>query len=295
MKKSGVILAAVAFAFCGRFQPASAQDNLRIWKEFVAALKGGTLTLDRIEPLYGVPKETLMRHLMERKEIADRHGYWQEWDSTEVFPVGNLVHFLVTLSVGGGMKSDCCFSFRKEGDRWFYGHLENIFIRLDKTPAPPTSEFPDVSPETKAWQREEIYWSELVYFYLRVAKEKGKDYFLDLLKKGDGYFVAAKSWVPFLPPQRAFILYLCWDETRLREDRVVLEKLTDDEALVRLQTHFFFLYKRATHLRQWISFDDYRRIFETIWQDRARAAGWKLEIRYEDPECLKCVFYFTKK
>lgn len=35
--------------------------------------------------------------------------------------------------------------------------------------------------------------------------------------------------------------------------------------------------------------------FETIWQDRAAAARWVLEIKYEDPECLTCVFRFTRK
>ena len=32
--------------------------------------------------------------------------------------------------------------------------------------------------------------------------------------------------------------------------------------------------------RQQIPFEDYTKIFETIWQDRARAAGWTLEIEY---------------
>ena len=173
--------------------------------------------------------------------------------------------------------------------------MEGIFIRLDKTPKPPTSDFPDIDADTKAWQREEIYWSEIVRLYLSIAKKNGKPYALDLMKSGPGYFVAAKSWVPFVAPARAFILYLCWNESRLRENLVVLEKLTDLEAVVSMQTHYFFLYKRATHLRQWIPFDEYRQIFETIWQDRAAAAGWALEIKYEDPECLKCVLRFTKK
>jgi hypothetical protein len=31
-------------------------------------------------------------------------------------------------------------------------------------------------------------------------------------------------------------------------------------------------------LKTWISLDDYRRLFETIWQSRAAAAGWNLTI-----------------
>jgi hypothetical protein len=73
-----------------------------------------------------------------------------------------------------------------------------------------------------------------------------------------------------------------------------LEKLTDDEAVVSLQTHYFFLYKRSSHMRQWLPFGEYRTLFETIWQDRAAKAGWRLDIEYKDPECLQVVFRFTK-
>jgi hypothetical protein len=32
----------------------------------------------------------------------------------------------------------------------------------------------------------------------------------------------------------------------------------------------------------------------TIWKDRAKEAGWKLEIEYQDPECLRVVFRFSR-
>jgi hypothetical protein len=291
------LIAAVGLTVLFGIRDGYGQDNLAIWKEFVAAVKSGTLSTEQIRPLYGVPKEVLLEHLRQLKVASDTNSSWADWDNPEVFPVGNLVHFVVKLRIGPGMTTDRCLSFIKEGNKWYYSHMEGIFIRLDKTPKPPTSDFPDVDAETKAWQREEIYWSELVWHYLSIAKKNGKAFALDLLKSGPsgpGYFVAAKSWVPFLPPARAFILYLCWNESRLRENLVVLEKLTDREAIVSMQTHYFFLYKRATHLRQWISFDEYREIFETIWQDRAAAAGWELKIEYKDPECLQCVLRFTR-
>jgi hypothetical protein len=49
---------------------------------------------------------------------------------------------------------------------------------------------------------------------------------------------------------------------------------------VRLNTHFFALYFAATHLKPAISLDNYKQIFETIWQDRASNAGWHLDIGY---------------
>jgi hypothetical protein len=291
-RRLGLMVAWLA-CFSG-FSFSSGPDDLAIWKEFVAAVKNGTLAPEQIRPLYGVPKETLLEHLRQLKVASDMNSSWADWENPQVFPVENLVHFVVKLRIGPQTATERCLTFIKEDGRWYYSHMEGIFMRLDKTPPPPTSDFPDVDAETKAWQREEIYWSELIGHFLAIAEKNGKAFALDLLKSGPGYFVAAKSWVPFLPPARAFILYLCWNEARLRENMVVLEKLSDSEAVVSLQTHFFFLYKRATHLRQWIPFDEYKEIFETIWQDRAQAAGWNLEIEYKDPECLQVVFRFTK-
>ena len=37
----------------------------------------------------------------------------------------------------------------------------------------------------------------------------------------------------------------------------------------------------TAHLKQEISSDDYRSLFEVMWLDRARSAGWDLHISYE--------------
>jgi hypothetical protein len=83
----------------------------------------------------------------------------------------------------------------------------------------------------------------------------------------------------------------------LRGNEVVLEKLEDNEASVRIKTHYFRLYQVTAHLRQWISFEDYKRLFETIWQDCARAAGWKLRIEYIDKDysASECRLRFYRK
>ena len=294
MRWAKLVLLASWLAFSSGLSTPSGQDDLAIWKEFVTALKTNAFTVEQVRPLYGVPKETLFKWLMDRKEVADTLATWKEWEAPDVFPSGDLVNYVLSLSSGPGHKSNLCFSLVKEGERWYFGAMEGILIRLDKTPVPPTSDFPDVPAETKAWQREEIYWSQVVYFYTALSPKIGKDAYLNLLKDGAGYFVGAKTWVPFLPPQRAFILYLCWEQSRLRENLVVLEKLTDEEAVISLQAHFFFLYKRTGHLRTQIPFEEYRRIFETVWQDRAANAGWTLAIEYKDPECLQVVLHFTK-
>lgn len=130
----------------------------------------------------------------------------------------------------------------------------------------------------------------------RAGRPQGRDYAFDFFKDGAGYFLAAKTWVPFVEPRRAFILYACWEQANLRGNPVTLEKLGDAEAVVRVSTYYFGLYKASAHLRQQIPFEDYRRIFETIWRDRARAAGWAFEIEYKDEgyPASSCVLRFKR-
>jgi len=291
--KLGVLVAWLACS--GGYSYPNDQRDLAIWKEFVAALRTGTLTVDRIRPLYGTDRGLLLKWLNDLMKATRDNNALSDWDAPEIIPVENLVHFVVKLRIGPEMTTERSLSFIKEGNRWYFGHMENIMIRLDKIPPPPTSEFPPLPEETLTWQRNEILWSDLIRIYLTTAEKNGKDFALNLFKTGPGYFVGAKSWVPFVPPARAFILYLCWAESRLYGNLVTLEKLTDEEAVVGMQTHYFWLYKRSSHMRQWLPFEEYRTIFETIWQDRAESAGWKLDIEYMDPECLQVVFHFGKK
>lgn len=296
MKAARVIAAVSGLIVLGSFPPAHGQDSLRVWREFVAELRSGEITAERILPYDGVTADALLRQLQLLKARADSMSSWSEWEtSPETFNVEDQIHYIIALGFGDSTESPFCFTFLTEKEKWYYRHLEGIFIRLDRTPSPPTSEFPDLPEATKAWQREEIYWSQMVYFYSVISKEKGTDYFLNLLKDGAGYALAAKTWVPFVTPRRAFILYACWEQNRLRANAVELLKLTDDEAVVKLQSHFFYLYKIASHFKQQIPFADYRRFFETIWQDRASNAGWKLQIACEDAECLQCTMHLTKR
>lgn len=138
-----------------------------------------------------------------------------------------------------------------------------------------------------------MYWSFVVLtLYLPVAREKGNEYALGMLKDGGGYFVGAKTWVPFAAPHKAFILYLCWEQAKLRGNHVTLMKLEEDEAIVQLNTQFFALYFTAGHLKPRISLEDYKRVFEPIWQDRAFNAGWSLDIQYT--EHYRVTFHFKR-
>jgi hypothetical protein len=289
----GIFLIALSapLAFTSPVSPAG--DDLAIWKEFVAAMKtGGGLPSAKVRPYY----EELRQPILGWLEEMSRKATWAEWEKTpEVHRVGEHVHFLIPLTFDG-QTATYCLTFLVEDGAWFFRHLEAINIRLDKTGPLPAATFPDVDEATKARIREETAWSREVRVFNELAALKGKTYAFDFFKDGEGYFLAAKTWVPFVEPAKAFILYACWEQANLRGNSVTLEKLDDRQAVVKLSPYYFRLYKESAHLPRQIPFEDYAKIFETIWQDRARAAGWTLQIEFgnEGYPASECVLRFKR-
>jgi hypothetical protein len=283
----------IVFSAARPILPSGQERDLLIWKEFVTALIKGEIRPEMLRPYYGELRSPLMEYLKEMREKAAS----PEWEAEpEVHRVGDRIHFLIPLTFDKS-RATYCFTFITDKERWYFQHLEAITIRLDKTGTLPTANFPDVPEETKAHIREETRWSREVWIFNLLARDKGKNFAFDIFKDGNGYFLAARTWVPFVEPSRAFILYLCWEQANLRGNEVVLEELEDREAAVSMRTHFFHLYNVTAHLKQQILFEDYRKIFETIWLDRARAAGWTLRIEYVDTEypAGECCLHFSKE
>ena len=274
------------------FHPAYGQDNILIWKEFTQTLRSGRMTVDRIHP-HSQLGDTFKPILLGYLDSIRTQAAPDDWTAEpEIIRVDNRIQYIVPWTTRG-QKIPYCFSFVTEDARWYFQHLETIFIRLDTLSHLPASNFPDVSEDQKQGAREEIYWSSVVInFYLPIAKEKGKEYALSMLKDGGGYLVGAKTWVPFAAPNKAFILYLCWEQAKLRGNDVTLVKLEENEAIVRLNTQFFALYFTAAHLKPKIPLEDYKMIFETLWHDRALNAGWSLDIQYA--EDYRVTFHFKR-
>ena len=292
MKKHAAL---VSWALMFALAPAHAAvpDDQAIWKEFSALVRKGDFPRDRLKPLIPGGEADLLRFLSVFQPAPP--SMWER--ETEIVRGGSTINFIIPF---GDESRPFNFIIVEEGGRWFFHHLEQVMLRLDKTPPPPTSDFPDTSEERKAWARDEIYWSQVVRLYKSLVPKLGKEAFLDLFRDGPGFFVGAKSWVPFVPPHRAFILYLCWYQARLhgmntRGECVILESLDDRAAVVRLKDDVFFrLYQVASHIRPQISFVDYREIFEAIWTERAAAAGWALAIEYPSPDGLEVLFRFSR-
>ncbi|UCF06032.1 MAG: hypothetical protein JSV33_03095 [bacterium] len=258
------------------------QADVAVWQEFVNLLKTRPFPSERVRPY----REELRKSVLGFLELMREQADWEEWTvEPAAFRVGDQLHFLLPLTFGEHTV-DYSFSFLVEGDEWFFQHFEAIALRMDQLGPVPVSEFPDLPDDTKAWMRAEIAVSRDVWLYNALAAEKDRDVALDWFRDGAGYALAARAWVPFVSPERAFVLYLCWEQANLRGNILTLERLEDEEAVVRFIPMYFLLYKNTGHLKQQISFEDYRRLFEFRWRDRATNAGWKIDFSYEGDECV---------
>ena len=257
-------------------------NELDIWKAFVAWLKMGLQDESRLSPYYEPLREPLWKFLRSLREQAlpgelESEPEWRRVD--------DQVHYLLPLTLNGERET-YCFTFRLSDGEWAFQHIESIVIRLDQIDALPCAQFPDLPEAKKAWIRAEWEVSQQVRWFNFLAAEKGRQAAFDWFKDGAGYALAARTWVPFVSPRRALILYLCWEQANLRGGRVVLHQLDDREARVELEPLYFKLYSQAGHLRQQISLEDYRHIYEVTWSDRAAAAGWQLEISEDKEDTL---------
>jgi hypothetical protein len=260
-------------------QGASDADQ-KIWAEFVSLLKDGKITERHVRPAY-TPASTMLQFL-----DAMRGGArWTEWELTpEIYRAGSTVHFVIPLSEHG-TPGTYSFTFVEQAGQWFLQHFESIVLRLDRVGQPPVSAFPDLPEDQKAWMRQENYWSQMMVLFRQMRAAAGPEAAFNMFRDGPGYLVQAKTWVPFLPPARSFILFSCWEQSRLHGNAVTLERLNDSEAVVSIDSIYLRLYRQTGHMRQLVSEDDYRRIFETIWRDRAAAAGWTVQFEYEGTRC----------
>ena len=253
-------------------QTQSEVEDVKVWSSFVRLLQTGAFLSIPIRPYYPMLLEPLQIFLQKRSRDAD----WHEWETLpEIHRVENRVHYLLDLTVDHATET-FCFTFLVEGSDWYFQHAESIILRLDLLDPLPTSRFPDLHETKKVWMSEEIRMTEMVRLFNWLVQERGRDFAFYWFQDGEGYSLAAKTWVPFVPVHQAFILYLCWEQSNLRGSLVTLVELSDEIARVEMDSMYFHLYHRTGHLKQQISFEDYQKLFEATWNDRAEKAGWQV-------------------
>lgn len=276
----GLALAACVSASGGDGGGQRGGSELEVWSQFVRTLEGGSYPPEDVRPYYENLRQPMVGFLDEMREKAD----WKQWREPRVLREDDELHFLLPLTFDGETAT-YCFSFLREGDRWHFEHLEAITLMIDSLGPFPVRSFPDLEDEQKDWIRGEIEISQEVRMFNTLAAERGIPAALDWFKDGAGYALAARAWIPYVSPSRAFILYMCWEQANLRGNQVVLQRLDADSAVVTIRPRYFRLYEQAAHLKQQIQPQLYGQLYETRWHDRSAAAGWELALSCEAGDC----------
>lgn len=274
----GVVACASPPHTADRALPAS--PDLEPWRQFVEVLRTGNYPAGDIRPY----QESLRQPMADFLEAMSRKADWQQWRRPKIFRESDELHFVLPLTFDG-QTATYSFSFVREGDRWHFQHLEAISLPMYRLEPLPARVFPDIPEMEKAWIREELEVSQEVRLFNTLKALEGTAAALDWFKDGPGYALAARAWIPYVSQRRALVLYLCWEQANLRGNEVVLEELGEDRAVVKVKPRYFQLYERAAHLKQQITPELYGQLYETRWQSRASAAGWKLNLLCVDGEC----------
>lgn len=267
-----------------------AQEPGEIWNDFLDKLRNKRISVEMIDPMeeLGDAFKPVLLSFLDSLRVQASEIDWTR--NPEIIVQGDKILFITPWTTRFDTVT-YCLTFKTVDSKWYFEHIESIFIRLDKYEPLPRSNFPDIDESQKAWMREENFWSYIIInFYLPVSQKNGQTYALDLLKDGGGYNVAAKAWVPFLPDHKAFILYLCWEQSRLRGNNVTLKRLDDNKSEIIIESQYLALYNNSAHMRNIISIEEYKTIFETIWRDRIKYSGWNMTIDYINDYTVKFSF-----
>jgi hypothetical protein len=196
----------------------------------------------------------------------------------KIVQVGQTIHFLLRRD-----KPDekFCVSVQVEGDHWYMQHLESINIDFSEPSDTPcvAEDLPSLPEAQVAWIREEVAMTERVRLFAFLCASKTRQFALDWFKDGDGYALAARAWIPYFAPEVALVWYAAWSEWYLHRNPACIKMVGPQKATLCLTDPLHWhLYRQTGHLRSQISEADYEALFDVIWQDRARAAGWRLGI-----------------
>jgi hypothetical protein len=249
-------------------------EEMTAWREFKQLLQVNHMTRQKLRPYHEALAEPMLSFIEREKEIIANA------EPLKTLRTSETLHYFVTL--GNGLT---CFSFVEQKGARFLSHIEGVLVPLEQAEAP--GPVLRNSLERKAIRQTlELETSNHLRMFQLLSHEKGTQAAREWFTDGDGYFLMARTWAPYLMPRKAFILYLCREQSNLTGNEATIERMDDDCAVVRFLPMYLDMYRTAGHLRQQISYEDYTGLFEAIWRDRAEKAGWRLEIGYGEETCV---------
>lgn len=261
-------------------ETASDEQVQAIWDQFLDEIEKGEWPDDRL------------RMYPELVDLKDRiRGFLQQFDEDslqqfrssppKIYRVDPHLFFVHTLNFEDGGSCTFCFTIYIEEGRWYCRALETLLIPMDDIPELPTSSFPDMPEHDKHWRRAEIQVTKDIDLWRFLKDEKGMDFAFEYFTDGRGYAVGTKTWLPYFPLHRSFVLYACWEQSVLRGNEVTLRELNDEQAVIHFDRSIYLaLYQNTAHLTLRISLENYKKLFETIWTDRCLESGWQVSFEY---------------
>ena len=187
---------------------------------------------------------------------------------------------------------DYRFDFIISGSEWKLAFIECITLPVFDICSLPYSKFKKLAnKETDIYREKEI--SKTIYMYNEFKKLLGQNGAIRMFLDGEGEVICSRSWVPFFDDSLSYIAYAAWMENRIYGEKVVIERFDEECSCLRFCEHIWRkMYSVTGHLRYMIDYDEYLFLFESIWKDRAKAAGWNLKVEYSGEDTI---LIFEKK
>jgi len=178
------------------------------------------------------------------------------------------------------------FDFEINNGKWQLCFVECITLPVANINSFPYNSFVAL-PEKEAWINAEKNISKMIYFFCKLKNIFGFDEALLWFNDGAGEFLCAKSWVPFYEDGKAFIMYCAWIENRINGESISVEIFTKTKCVMRFINHLWFrVYHVASHIKIQLPLDEYKKLFEHIWQDRAKHSGWNISFEYDGNDTI---------
>ncbi len=177
------------------------------------------------------------------------------------------------------------FTFVQENGNWRISQIENILLPLYSIPETPCEEILRIDDDQRAWISSEMEVVQISRIYDELKKGMGKEYAQHFFRDCPGYKVAVDAWLPFIEGAAQFILYTAVLETNLRGSRCIVTEADEKKAtlVMRPMAHLEVL-RRASFIPK-IPEDEYRELFISIMEDRAKHCNLSLEIDFKETEC----------